>query len=238
MSPIYSRAELLLGKQAMERLSEKRVIIFGTGGVGSWCAESLLRSGIVHLTLVDNDVVAVSNINRQLPATSSTVGREKVDVLRERLLDINPEADIQVSRQRYTAETSALFQIESYDYVIDAIDSLQDKAELILHATSLPVVLFSSMGAALKMDPTMIQVAEFWKVKGCPLGAALRRRFKRMKRFPSRKFLCVFSEERLDNQVCEDAEPRANGTMMHVTASFGLVLASLVIRDAGGRNVR
>ena len=238
MSPIYSRAELLLGKQAMERLSEKRVIIFGTGGVGSWCAESLLRSGIVHLTLVDNDVVAVSNINRQLPATSSTVGREKVDVLRERLLDINPEADIQVSRQRYTAETSALFQIESYDYVIDAIDSLQDKAELILHATSLPVVLFSSMGAALKMDPTMIQVSEFWKVKGCPLGAALRRRFKRMKRFPSRKFLCVFSEERLDNQVCEDAEPRANGTMMHVTASFGLVLASLVIRDASGRNVR
>ena len=260
MSPIYRRTELLLGSTAMEQLSQKRVIIFGTGGVGSWCAESLVRSGIVHMTLVDSDRVCITNINRQLMATSRTVGQVKVEVLRDRLLEINPHADIVALQEIYSAQTAESFHLEDYDYVIDAIDSLQNKVDLILHATSLPVRFYSSMGAALKMDPTRIQVAEFWKVKGCPLGAALRRRFKRLKRFPARKFQCVFSDELLQNQgtnsscgtsacICPKAQSgpgkeelinhewcsqkaQINGTIAHITAIFGFTLAGLVLQDA------
>ena len=199
-SPIYRRTELLLGQPVMERLAEKRVIIFGVGGVGSWCAESLVRSGVVHLTLVDSDRVCVTNINRQLMATSRTVGQVKVEAMRQRLLEINPSADIVAHQEVYSAQTADSFHLEDYDYVIDAIDSLQNKVDLILHATSLKVKLFSSMGAALKMDPTRIHVAEFWDVKGCPLGAALRRRFKRLKKYPKRKFMCVYSDELLENK--------------------------------------
>lgn len=232
MSPIYSRTELLLGSQAMNSLAEKRVIIFGVGGVGSWCAEALVRSGITHLTMVDNDLVAISNINRQLPATSSTIGQPKVEVMRRRLMEINPEAEIVARQQRYSADTAASYDLEGYDYVIDAIDSLQDKANLILHATSLHVRLFSSMGAALKSDPSRIRVAEFWKVNGCPLAAALRRRFRKAGNYPSAKFSCVYSDELLQNRLTNHDEPRANGTLIHITAVFGLTLASMVIRDA------
>ena len=230
-NPIFSRTELLLGEQAVSRLAQKRVIIFGVGGVGGWCAESLVRSGVAHLTIVDSDSVCESNINRQLVATTSTIGRAKVEVLRDRLLDINPSAEIRISTERYTAQTAESFELENYDYVIDAIDSLQNKADLILHATSLPVGFFSSMGAALKLDPSRIRVAEFWQVKGCPLGAALRRRFRKMKQFPKRKFKCVFSDELLQNHSTDQSEPRANGTIVHITAVFGFQLASLVIQD-------
>ena len=259
-SPIYHRTELLLGESAMDKLQAKRVIIFGVGGVGSWCAESLVRSGIIHLTIVDSDRVCVTNINRQLMATSSTVGQVKVEVLRQRLLDINPHADIEARQEIYSAESADSFHLETFDYVIDAIDSLQNKADLILHATSLPVCFFSSMGAALKIDPTRIRVTEFWKVQGCPLGASLRRRFKRLKRFPKRKFQCVYSDELLQNNginsscgtehcLCpkEQSEPenaelinhewcsskaQINGTVAHITAIFGFTLAGLVIEDA------
>ena len=230
-NPIFSRTELLLGEQAVSRLAQKRVIIFGVGGVGGWCAESLVRSGVAHLTIVDSDSVCESNINRQLVATTSTIGRAKVEVLRDRLLDINPSAEIRISTERYTAQTAESFELENYDYVIDAIDSLQNKADLILHATSLPVGFFSSMGAALKLDPSRIRVAEFWQVKGCPLGAALRRRFRKLKQFPKRKFKCVFSDELLQNHSTDQSEPRANGTIVHITAVFGFQLASLVIQD-------
>ncbi len=246
---IFSRTEMLVGAGAMERLRQTRVIIFGLGGVGSWCAEALVRSGVGHLTLVDPDCVDVTNINRQLPALSSTVGRPKVEALRERFLDINPEAEIVARQERFTAENSE-FGIQNYDYVIDAIDSIAEKLELILLCSQkngsplrgnleiqdnnglmdfaaggrcLPV-LFSSMGAARKMDPLQVRVTEFWKVDGCPLAATLRKRMRKQQRFPERKFKCVWSPERNDN-----AEPK--GTMMPVTATFGLTLASLVLKD-------
>ena len=238
--PIFRRAELLLGDEAMARIAEKRVIIIGVGGVGSWCAESLVRSGIRRLTIVDSDRVAITNINRQLMATTETVGQPKVDVLKERLLTINPSAEITALQQVFTAETAEHFQLDTYDYIIDAIDSLKDKALLILMATSFPSTgegrkhpkFFSSMGAALKLDPTRIRIAEFWKVTGDPLARALRNRFKRDKTFPKRKFQCVYSDELLQNKKPVDPDDKGNGTIAHITAIFGFMLASLVVQDA------
>ncbi len=199
LQPIFRRAELLLGDEVMSSIGQKRVIIFGVGGVGSWCAESLVRSGITHLTIVDSDRVCITNINRQLMATSKT-GQVKVEALKERLLSINPQAEITALQQIFTAETADSFDIGSYDYIIDAIDSLKDKALLILMATQTQAKFYSSMGAALKLDPTRIKTAEFWKVQGDPLARALRKRFKRDGQFPKHKFLCVYSDELLENK--------------------------------------
>ena len=230
-SAIFRRNELLLGSETMERIAQKRVIIFGVGGVGSWCAESLVRSGISRLTIVDSDCVSVTNINRQLMATTKTVGQVKVDALKERLLSINPKAEITALQQVFSEETAESFQLDTYDYIIDAIDSLKDKATLILQACQQHAKLFSSMGAALKLDPTRIKVTEFWKVKGDPLARALRNRFKKDKTFPNRKFLCIYSDELLKNQMPVDPEDRGNGSIVHITAIFGLMLAGLVIQD-------
>ena len=229
---IFRRAELLLGDEAMSRIAEKRVIIFGVGGVGSWCAESLVRSGIRKLTIVDSDCVSVTNINRQLMATTKTVGQVKVDALKERLLTINPSAEITALQQVFNADSASQFGLEEYDYIIDAIDSLKDKALLILLACQTKAKLFSSMGAALKLDPTRIKTAEFWKVTGDPLARALRNRFKRDKQFPKRKFQCVFSDELLENKAPIDPDDRGNGSIVHITAIFGMMLAGLVVQDA------
>ena len=234
MQEIFQRSELLLGSEAMSRIAEKRVIIFGVGGVGSWCAESLVRSGIKHLTIVDSDSVCASNINRQLMATTETVGQVKVDALKERLLSINPEAEITAIHEFFTAETADSFHLETYDYIIDAIDSLKDKALLILMATNLPssrgdkrgATFFSSMGAALKLDPTRIKIDEFWKVQGDPLARTLRKRFKHEGQFPARKFQCVYSDELIELQGA------GKGSLVHITAIFGFMLAGLVIQDA------
>lgn len=223
---LFQRTILLLGKENFEKLQSKRVIVFGVGGVGSWCVESLVRSGIKRITIVDSDTVDVSNINRQLPATTETIGQSKVEVLKQHLLTINPEAEIMPLQMRYNSETAVLFNFQGYDYVIDAIDSLRDKAHLIRSVCETDARLYSSMGAALKTDPTKIKVAEFWKVTYDPLARALRKVFKEEGK-PRKKFQCVFSEERLKNQIPD----KANGTLMHVTASFGLILASLVIND-------
>ena len=196
---IFKRTELLVGKTVMDAIENASVIVFGVGGVGSWCVESLVRSGIRKITIVDSDAVCITNINRQLMATTKTVGKPKVDVLKQRLLEINPLADIDARCVVYSEQTAESFHLETYDYVIDAIDSLDNKASLIRRACSSGAVLFSSMGAALKMDPAKISVTEFWKVRGCPLGAALRRKFKKSKLFPSKKFKCVYSEELLQN---------------------------------------
>lgn len=234
---MFQRCELLLGTEAMERIAQKRVIIFGVGGVGSWCAESLVRSGIRKLTIVDSDRVCITNVNRQLMATMKTVGMVKVDALKERLLSINPKAEITALQKIFTEETAAEFDLGSYDYIIDAIDSLKDKAALILLATNTPPKggrggFFSSMGAALKMDPTRIRVTEFWKVQGDPLARALRNRFKKEKTFPRHKFQCVYSDELLQNQKPIDPEDKGNGSISHITAVFGFMLAGLVIQDA------
>lgn len=231
----FSRTELLLGSETMKNLDSARVLLFGVGGVGSWCAEALVRTGIGHLEMVDPDVVAPSNLNRQLPATVDAIGQPKVEVLRHRLLSISPQADITARQEKYTAQTAAQWDFNDYDYIIDAIDSLADKALLILTACRSEARLFSSMGAALKMDPQHVAVAEFWKVKGCPLARALRQKFKREGTYPSRKFRCVYSDELLRNNPDVERDPdspRANGTLMHITAIFGLTLASMVIRDS------
>ena len=216
----------------MSRIAEKRVIIFGVGGVGSWCAESLVRSGIRKLTIVDSDCVSVTNINRQLMATTKTVGQVKVDALKERLLTINPSAEITALQQVFNADSASQFGLEDYDYIIDAIDSLKDKALLILLACQTKAKLFSSMGAALKLDPTRIKTAEFWKVTGDPLARALRNRFKRDKQFPKRKFQCVYSDELLENKAPIDPDDKGNGSIVHITAIFGMMLAGLVVQDA------
>jgi tRNA A37 threonylcarbamoyladenosine dehydratase len=256
---IFRRTELLVGNEAMRTISDARVIIFGVGGVGSWCAESLVRSGIRHITIVDSDRVCVTNVNRQLMATMKTVGQVKVEALKARLLDINPKVEVDAQQKIYSAETADSFNLDEYDYVIDAIDSLENKAMLIRHATASKCKFFSSMGAALKLDPTKIAVAEFWKVQGCPLARALRNKFKRSKQFPKRKFLCVYSPELVNNRgenhtcgtsvcLCPKAKvgpgdpnlvnhewcsskAQINGTMAHTTAIFGFMLAGLVIQD-------
>ncbi len=231
------RTRLLMGKEGVERLSETRVILFGVGGVGSWCAESLIRSGIRRLTIVDSDRVALTNLNRQLMATRETIGRPKVEAMKERLLSINPDAEIMAVEDIFTQETSSRFHLDEYDYIIDAIDSLRDKALLIQLACQTKAHLYSSMGAALKMNPTRIRVAEFWKVTGDPLARALRNTFKRTKQFPAHKFQCVYSDELLDNKEKMELEENqfhkvhANGTVAHITAIFGLTLAGLVVQD-------
>ena len=225
---IFRRSELLLGEETMERIAQKRVIIFGVGGVGSWCAESLVRSGIRQLTIVDSDRVCITNINRQLMATTKTVGQVKVEALKERLLSINPKAEITELQKIFNEETAESFDLDSYDYIIDAIDSLKDKALLILMACRTNAKLFSSMGAALKLDPTRIRVTEFWKVQGDPLARVLRKKFKSLKLFPTRKFQCVYSDELLTNR----GHNGTCGSIVHVTAIFGFMLAGLVIQDA------
>ena len=179
-------------------------------------------------------------------ATTKTIGKPKVEALKNRLLEINPEADILALQKNFSKETAEDFHLEAYDYVIDAIDSLRDKIELVLNATSPSprggregAVLFSSMGAALRIDPTKIRVSEFWKVKGDPLAAAMRSAMRKKKLFPARKFLCVHSEEQpLPNlgTALQDGsqtfnKTQTNGSLAHITAIFGMTLAGLVIQD-------
>lgn len=256
---IFQRNQLLLGKETMNLTAQKKVIIFGVGGVGSWCAESLIRSGIRHLTIVDSDRVCITNINRQLVATTKTVGQVKTEVLKQRLLEINPKAEINALQKIYSKETHDSFELDSYDFIIDAIDSLENKVHLILQACKTKAVFFSSMGAALKVDPTRIRVAEFWKVQGCPLAAMLRRKLRQGEK-PSRKFMCVYSDEVLPNlgenescgtekcmcpknpQLHAPGDPdladhewcskkaRINGTSSHMPAMFGLTIAGMVTK--------
>lgn len=244
----FQRAELVLGTDTLQHIRNKKVIIFGIGGVGSWCAEALVRTGIEHLTIVDFDIVCESNINRQLMATSKTIGLKKVEVLKDRLLDINPDAKIVTIQKIYSTENFESFQLDSYDYIIDAIDTLENKIHLIQTATQTNAVFFSSMGAALKVDPTRVKTTEFWKVQGCPLAASLRRKFRGMEK-PAKKFICVYSDENGKNKERDleiesasglaDAtlskKGQANGSLVFVTATFGLTLASLVIQDIRNR---
>lgn len=238
-NPRFNRLRLLLGDDVLSRVMSKRVIVFGVGGVGSWCAESLVRSGICDITLVDADKVCVTNINRQLLATTSTIDGVKVEIMKRRLLDINPDAQVTALEKRYDELTASQFDLDGYDYVIDAIDSLADKALLIRNACDSSATLFASMGAALKTDSSRISIAEFWKVQGCPLAASLRRRFKKNKTFPSRKFQCVYSDEIYPNRgVAVESDGSMaygkvaiNGTLSHTTAIFGFKLAELVIND-------
>lgn len=250
---MHSRTALLLGNDNLEEIKKKKVLIFGVGGVGSWCAEALVRSGICHLTIVDSDRICITNCNRQLMATSLTVGEVKVEALRMRLLEINPQAEITALQQSYYAESADSFHMAEYDFIVDAIDSLAEKADLILRATRLPkqVTFISSMGAALRTDPFQIRKAEFWKVKGDPLARALRNKFKKSQQFPARKFTCIYSEEppqpnRGESQTPTSTPPdsplmgghdwhtakvQVNGSLCHITALFGMSIAGIIIHS-------
>ncbi len=244
---IFGRTSLLLGPDGLEACSEARVILFGVGGVGSWCAEGLVRSGVKHLTIVDPDQVNPTNINRQLQATAKTVGLPKVEVLKARLLEINPDAQIIALQKVYEDENYEEWRLQDYDYIIDAIDSLKDKISLLLRASQYKAKIYSSMGAALKVDPTKIRVAEFWDVKGCPLGSMLRKRMRQAKTFPHKNIYCVYDEEVLENRgtppppaddnPMESKKAVTNGTTAPVTAIFGMTLAGLIIKDIYNKNI-
>ena len=223
-NPAFHRNELLLGRVGVAALAETRVILFGVGGVGSWCAEALIRSGVGHLTLVDNDVVCITNINRQLQATVPNIGRAKVDALKERLLEISPRADIDAVQKIYNLESKMDFGLDAYDYVIDAIDTLSHKVSLIALAMESGTTLYSSMGAARKFDATAIRVSSIWDTQSCKLARFVRRRLRRWG--AEGDCLCVYSEE-----LSDAPEGEINGSMVHITGTFGFHLAGLVVQD-------
>ena len=239
MSELFSRSEALLGAEAMKRLAEARVLVVGVGGVGSWCAEALVRTGVGKITLVDDDMVAESNVNRQCPATATTVGRPKVEAMAERLRAINPACEVEARNSRFSSAAS-ISNWANFDLIIDAIDSVDCKAELILGATEAGMPIVSSMGAALRLDPTKVKVTRFEKVEGDGLARALRQRFKKLGRFPKEKFGCVWSSESPVGRSVPDrrgaqgtARPTSGegkGSLMPVTATFGMCLASEAIK--------
>lgn len=190
---LFHRTAMLVGKPAMDRLATARVAVFGVGGVGSWSAEALVRSGIEQLTLVDSDVVCSTNVNRQLQATSLNVGKSKVDELAKRLLEINPHARIDARHIAFTARSCDQFDLGSYDYVLDAIDSLQNKVLLIERCLDAGTTIYSCMGAGAKLDPTQVKAGPLSRTRMCPLAKMVRKRLG--KKCVSREFLCVYSEE-------------------------------------------
>ena len=240
-----NRTQLLFGEAGVAALQKAKVIIFGIGGVGSWCAESLVRTGIQHITLVDGNRIAASNINRQLHATTATVGQVKVSAMRDRLLLINPDADVQALHDIFDRENSERYNLDEYDYIVDAIDSLQAKAFLIEKGSMSRGVFVSSMGAALKVDPTRVRVADFWDVQGCPLGSRLRKLLRKQGAQVGH-FQCVYSDEVLPNLVSSPEVPQTldtadgtwntkkvstNGSIVHITAIFGFTLAGLIVKN-------
>lgn len=218
---MFTRTIQLVGEEGFAALQHARVILFGVGGVGGWCAETLLRTGIGHLTLVDFDNVDTTNLNRQIVATAANIGQNKVQEMQNRLLQICPEADVQIIDRQYNSETADSFDLTQYDIVIDAIDMVDCKALLLYNATAAGCHVYSSMGAGRKLNPQNIRTAEFWKVQGCPLARALRTKMKKEGLIPASKIQCVYSEE-----ISGD-----KGTLAPVVGVFGMTLASMVIND-------
>ncbi len=232
----FSRTELLLGKDAMEELHGKRVAIFGIGGVGGYVCEALARTGIGHFDLIDNDDVSLTNINRQIIATHSTVGRPKVDVMKERMLDINPEADITVHKCFFLPENADSFDFKTYDYVVDAVDTVTAKLEIIMRCKRDGVPVISSMGTGNKLDPSGFMVADIYKTMNCPLAKVMR---KELKKRNVESLKVVYSKELpedIHENVTEVEEPVNGRRAVPGSTAFcppvaGLVLASEVIRD-------
>ena len=246
--PQLERLAMIVGADALAKLRQTKALIFGAGGVGSWCAEALARSGVGKITVVDFDEVCASNVNRQLQATSLTLGRVKVEALRERLLEISPGCEVSARGVAFSRESAGEFEIGEADYVIDAIDSLGQKLDLIEAACASGAKFFSSMGMARKMDPTRLKTADIWKTRGCPLARVVRQGLRR--RGFRGGFTVVYGEESLENipvSVAGGAGSNArpggkmpNGSIVTVTATAGMILASLVLRgvcghSAGGR---
>ncbi len=238
MSEELCRTEWLLGKLAMERLRCARVAVFGIGGVGGYAAEALARSGVGALDLVDRDVVSRSNLNRQIIALHSTIGRSKVEVMRERILDINPEAQVRAWQLFYLPETADQFDFRQYDYIVDAVDTVTAKLELAVRAQEAEVPLISCMGAGNKLDPTGFRVADIGETFGCPLARVMRREL-RKRGIPRLKV--VFSPEPPRKPMAEPEDEGSRkegkegrpspGSIAFVPSVAGLIAAGAVIRD-------
>ncbi len=226
----FSRTELLVGAEGIERLRNSRVAVFGIGGVGGYVVEALARSGVGTLDLIDNDKVSLTNLNRQIIATHSTIGRYKVDVAKKRVLDINPAAVVNTYRIFFVPETAADFDFHAYDYVVDAIDTVTGKIQLIVQADSACTPVISCMGAGNKMDPTAFRVADIYQTSVCPLAKVMRRELKKR---GIRKLKVVYSEE-VPWEVkaaAETEKKRIPGSNAFVPSVAGLIIAGEVVRE-------
>ena len=233
----FSRTERLLGAPAMEKLKGARVAVFGIGGVGGYVAEALARSGVYKLDLIDKDEVSLTNINRQIIALHSTLGRAKVDVMKERILDINPEAEVRTYKCFYLPETRDLFDFSQYDYVVDAVDTVTAKIQLIVQAKERNVPIICSMGAGNKVVPTAFEVADISETSVCPLARVMRQECKKR---GIRDVKVVYSKEKPVNngdspEKSENLELKGNGiapaSCAFVPSVAGLIIASEVIKD-------
>ena len=222
----FSRTELLLGKAAIEHLSECRVAIFGIGGVGGYVCEALARSGVGTFDLIDNDKVCYSNINRQIIATTKTVGRYKTDVMKERINDINPDAKVNTYECFFLPENSSEFPFDQYDYVVDAIDTVTAKIELVMQCQKTGTLIISAMGAGNKLDPTQFRVADIYKTKMDPLARVMRYELKKR---GVKKLKVVYSEE--EPIVTGTDRREVPGSTAFVPSVAGLVIAGEVIKD-------
>ncbi|WP_028242778.1 tRNA threonylcarbamoyladenosine dehydratase [Pseudobutyrivibrio ruminis] len=235
----FSRTELLLGHSAMEELKNKKVAIFGIGGVGGYVCEALVRSGVGHFEIIDNDDVSLTNINRQIIATHSTVGRLKVDVMKERMLDINPEVDVVARQCFYLPDNADEFDFTSYDYVVDAVDTVTAKLSIICRCKELGVPVISSMGTGNKLNPAAFEIADIYDTTMCPLAKVMR---KELKKRDIDSLKVVYSKEKPVEQasdVTEVEEPSAGRRSIPGSTAFcppvaGLILASEVIKDLTG----
>lgn len=225
-----TRTGLIIGDEGLNKLKESNVIIFGVGGVGSFAAEAIARAGVGNLTIVDFDDVDITNINRQLPALHSTVGKYKVEVMKERILDINPDINIKAIRKLYNKDTSESILNENYDYVVDAIDMVTSKIHLIENCKSKGLDIISSMGMGNKLDPTKIEVTDIHKTKICPLARVMRKELKDRK---IKNLKVVYSTEQpkeLKKKIFNGKKLTA-GSVSFVPSVAGLVIASVVIND-------
>lgn len=228
MSEEFSRTELLLGREAMERLRKAKVAVFGIGGVGGYVAEALARSGVGALSLVDKDTVDVTNLNRQIIALHSTIGRDKVDVMKERILDISPDCRVQTHKCFYLPETKDEFDFSRYDYIVDAVDTVTAKIQLVLEAERCGTSIISSMGAGNKLDPVAFQVADLYETSVCPLAKVMRRELKKR---GVKHLKVVYSKEEAIHPSFAEGEKAVPGSNAFVPSVAGLILASEVIRD-------
>lgn len=233
----FSRTELILGKEGLQKLAAARVAVFGIGGVGGYAVEALIRSGVGAVDLIDDDKVCLTNINRQIYATRKTVGKYKVDVAAERIAEINPNAQVRTYKTFFTPQTAGEFNFSDYDYVIDAIDTVTGKIELVLQAERAGVPVISAMGAGNKLDPTAFEVADIYKTSVCPLARVMRREL--LKR-GVKKLKVVYSKEQPippDGDIEKDCKEEGvskreiPGSTAFVPPVVGLIIAGEVIKD-------
>lgn len=228
MDQRFDRAALILGDEGLSRLRTSRVAVFGVGGVGGHCVQALARCGVGAIDVFDDDVVSLSNINRQAVAMSSTVGRPKVEVIREQVLDINPEAKVVCHRMFYTPENADAVELRAYDYIVDAIDTVKAKVELICRAASAGVPIISAMGAGNKLDPTRFEVEDIAKTSVCPLCRVMRTQLRKRGILHHK---VVYSKEEPVRAVADDANGRhAPGSVSFVPPVMGLILAGEVVK--------